>query len=154
MLVDASAEFNPANPLTFGHKRLTTLREAEEMAARMSAMTDGMQQIVYLVGWQKGGHDFSYPEPYKFGFNPRLGTTEEFLAAAGRLRKQNVLLSLHDNFDDAYPSGGVSSFTGYTGVERIWGTLLRLVVVRRQAYTVEPKKYVTSGKAADGSSKQ
>ena len=149
MLVDASAEFNPANPLTFGHKRLTTLKEAEEMAARMSAMTDGMKQIVYLVGWQKGGHDFSYPEPYKFGFNPRLGTTEEFLAAAGRLRKQNVLLSLHDNFDDAYPSEDVSASPDILALNAYGEPYCGWLWSGGMAYTVEPKKYVTSGKAAE-----
>lgn len=146
---DTSAQYDPYNPATFSHKEIVTLARTEREISRIAALTDGMSQVVYLVGWQRGGHDHAYPEPYRFEINERLGTTQEYLSIAERLEKQNALLSFHDNFDDAYPAEDIPAPTELLA-QNAWGKpYCGWLWAGGMAYTVDPKKYVTSGKAGE-----
>ena len=100
---DQSAQVNPDNPITFN--RIHDLAECREYLIKLAKLTDNLKHIVYIVGWQTGGQDFQYPNPHKLPFNPKLGTRELFLEYSKELgEKHNIILSFHDNFDDAYLS--------------------------------------------------
>lgn len=99
---DSTAQINEGKPKTY--TKLLPLTEVEKKIQKICNLTDNMKQVVYMVGWQKGGHDFAYPYPHRTGFNEKLGTPEGFRNLSNRLRQKNVSLSLHDNFDDAYLS--------------------------------------------------
>jgi len=100
--VDASGQYNPERPETYSP--IITLAEVEKIIKQVYEISGGMKQVVYIVGWQKGGHDFEYPYPYLTKFNPQCGSLEEFNSLRVKLKNFNVELSLHDNFDDAYLS--------------------------------------------------
>ena len=100
--LDASGEIDTNRPET--HSQIFTLEDAKNIIMNIYKLSGGMRQVVYLVGWQKGGHDFEYPYPHKSGFNPKCGTREEFIKLCDELKHFNVDLSFHDNFDDAYLS--------------------------------------------------
>lgn len=100
--LDGTGQIDPNRPETY--REITTLKEAKEFIMKIHRLSGGMKQVVYLVGWQRGGHDFEYPYPHKSGFNPRCGTVEEFNHLREELKAFNVELSFHDNFDDAYLS--------------------------------------------------
>lgn len=100
--IDNSGQYDPNRPET--HSTVLTLNDAKNIIMHISKLSGGTRQVVYLVGWQKGGHDFEYPYPYLLGFNPKCGTIEEFNQMREELKELNVNLSLHDNFDDAYLS--------------------------------------------------
>lgn len=100
--LDASGQYHPSNPATYSP--ILTLSDAREIIMQIYHLSQGMKQVVYLVGWQQGGHDFEYPYPHVTGFNKKCGTLEEFRQLCEECRKYNVELSLHDNFDDAYLS--------------------------------------------------
>jgi hypothetical protein len=61
-------------------------------------LTDGLRQVVYLAGWQKGGFDTSFPEPYEA--EERCGGTKALADALEAIRAYHALSGLHDNFDD------------------------------------------------------
>ena len=100
--LDSSGQNNPERPETFSP--ILTLKDAKDIIMKIYKLSGGMKQVVYLVGWQEGGHDFEYPKPYIYDFNSSCGTLEEFLSLREELKKFNVNLSFHDNFDDAYLS--------------------------------------------------
>jgi hypothetical protein len=83
-----------------------TLDQALDVVRRVQAVTGGLKQIVYLVGWQFDGHDSKYPAWSEV--NPRLrrpgdATARDslvwFLRAA---REYNAVVSVHVNMNDAY----------------------------------------------------
>ena len=100
--MDSTGQIDERNPETYC--KVTTLKQAKDIILNIYGLSGGMKQVVYLVGWQKGGHDFEYPYPYISGFNPNCGTLDEFNQMREELKKYNVILSFHDNFDDAYLS--------------------------------------------------
>lgn len=102
--VDSSAQYNPENPATYASLKIKTLSQVRKILLRMYELSGGMKQVVYLCGWQTGGHDFEYPYPHRLPFNPKCGTKEEFNALREEMKQYNILLSFHDNFDDAYLS--------------------------------------------------
>jgi hypothetical protein len=61
----------------------------------------GLKQILYLVGWQRGGHDCLYPDHSMV--NERCGTAEDLRRLVREARKHNCIVSLHGNLDDALP---------------------------------------------------
>ena len=79
----------------------TTFKQAEEIVKAISNVTDGLPQIIYLVGWQYTGHDTGYPSMDKV--NERIGGEQALrdLVRAGKER-YNAIVSYHANIDDAY----------------------------------------------------
>lgn len=79
----------------------TTFAQAEEIIRAISNVTDGLAQIVYLVGWQYTGHDTGYPSMDKVNERPGGEQGLRDLVRAARER-YNTLVSYHGNIDDAY----------------------------------------------------
>jgi hypothetical protein len=85
---------------------LCTFEEALEVVRKMDNLTRGMPKIVYLVGWQKGGHDHGYPAWDEV--NPRLKREQDPTALDSlrwlirEARQYNTTVSLHINMLDAY----------------------------------------------------
>jgi len=81
---------------------VTTLAQAGEIIERVHRCTDGLPQIVYLVGWQYDGHDTGYPSLDKV--NRKLGSRDELWQLHRKAKEQlNTILSYHINLDDSYP---------------------------------------------------
>jgi hypothetical protein len=80
----------------------TTFRQAGEIVQAIHNVTDGLPQLVYLVGWQEGGHDAQYPA--MDSVNQRAGgaTALRELCEVSK-QKYRALISYHTNIDDAYP---------------------------------------------------
>lgn len=79
----------------------TTFKQSEEMIRAIHNVTDGLPQIVYLVGWQYTGHDTGYPAMDKV--NERIGGAEGLRELARAAKQHNTILSYHSNIDDCYP---------------------------------------------------
>jgi len=80
----------------------TDLEKSEEIIRSLYNISDGLPQIVYLVGHQAGGHDARYPT-LAGGVNPNLGTDEQLRRLFQACKeKYNTILSYHTNLDDAY----------------------------------------------------
>lgn len=83
-----------------------TFEEALDIIKRLDAITYGMPKIVYLVGWQKGGHDHGYPSFRDV--NPKLKRAEDAAAADSlrwlirESRRYNTDVSLHINLYNAW----------------------------------------------------
>ena len=122
-----------------GADEAMTYREVLDLIRRVNRLTGRARQIVYLVGWQHDGHDTGFPDV--FTANPKVGTFEEFRAVKEAAKAENALVSLHDNYHDAYmnspgwdPSIVCIERTGELRKGGIWG-------VSGQAYEIGPAKY-------------
>ena len=88
------------------HDVLCTFEEALEVIRKADNLTRGIPKIIYLVGWQKGGHDHGYPAWSEV--NPRLKRKQDTTALASlrwlirEARRFNTTVSLHINMVDAY----------------------------------------------------
>ncbi len=88
------------------HDVLCTFEEALEVIRKASHLTRGIPMIIYLVGWQKGGHDHGYPAWDEV--NPRLKRAQDATALDSlrwlirEARQYNTTVSLHLNMVDAY----------------------------------------------------
>jgi hypothetical protein len=88
------------------HDVLCTFEEALEVIRKTDNLTRGIPKIIYLVGWQKGGHDHGYPA--WSDVNPRLKRPQDATALDSLRwliregRKFNTTVSLHINMTDAY----------------------------------------------------
>lgn len=88
------------------HDVLCTFAEALEVIRKTDNLTRGMPKIIYLVGWQKGGHDHGYPAWDEV--NPRLKRPQDATALASlrwlirEARRYHTTVSLHLNMVDAY----------------------------------------------------
>ena len=88
------------------HDVLCTFEEALEVIRKTDNLTRGIPKIVYLVGWQKGGHDHGYPAWNEV--NPRLKLPHDATALESlrwlirEARRYNTTVSLHINMVDAY----------------------------------------------------
>ncbi len=78
----------------------TNLAQTREMIDYIRNITDGIPQIIYLVGWQYDGHDTGYPAFDQL--NPRMGTSEDLYALSKYCDSIGSVLSIHCNMDDAY----------------------------------------------------
>jgi hypothetical protein len=121
---------------------ILTFKGALDLVKRMHRLTNGRPQIVYLVGWQHTGHDTGYPDTSVI--NSRCGTLEEFREAIQEAKKYNAVISLHDNFHDAYmdspkwsPDIVATDRKGELQKGGIWGG-------GRQAYIISPNRYKES----------
>lgn len=85
---------------------LTTAEEALGIIQGMHALTRGLKQIVYLVGWQYEGHDSKYPA--WFEANRKIqracdaAACESLLWLMEAAKPFNAVVSVHINMDDAY----------------------------------------------------
>ncbi len=89
-----------------GHEVFCTFEEALGVIRKTDNLTRGIPKIIYLVGWQKGGHDHGYPAWSEV--NPKLKRKQD-ATALDSLRwliregwKLNTTVSLHINMVDAY----------------------------------------------------
>ncbi len=88
------------------HDVMCTFEQALEVIRRTDNLTRGIPKIVYLVGWQKGGHDHGYPAWSEV--NPRLKRAQDPDARESlrwlirEARRFNTIVSLHINMVDAY----------------------------------------------------
>jgi hypothetical protein len=88
------------------HGVMCTFEEALEVIRKTDNLTRGIPKIVYLVGWQKGGHDHGYPAWDEV--NPRLKRQQDATALDSlrwlirEARQFNTTVSLHINMVDAY----------------------------------------------------
>ncbi len=95
------------------HDVLCTFEQALELIRKTDILTRGIPKILYLVGWQKGGHDHGYPS--WDDVNPRLkrdldSTALESLRWLIReARQYHTTVSLHLNMVDAYEQSPVWS---------------------------------------------
>ncbi|HZK63461.1 MAG TPA: endo-alpha-N-acetylgalactosaminidase family protein [Puia sp.] len=90
------------------HDVLCTFEEALEVIRKTDNLTLGIPKIVYLVGWQKGGHDHQYPSWDTV--NPKLKREQDSTALESlrwlirAARVYHTTVSLHINMVDAYRS--------------------------------------------------
>lgn len=88
------------------HDVLCTFEQALEVIKKTDNLTAGIPKILYLVGWQKGGHDHEYPSWATV--NPKLKRAQDSTALQSlrwlivAARKYNTTVSLHINMVDAY----------------------------------------------------
>ncbi|HZY61232.1 MAG TPA: endo-alpha-N-acetylgalactosaminidase family protein, partial [Edaphobacter sp.] len=76
--------------------------QVEERVRQLAAMIDGAPQIVQIWGWQYRGKDTGYPAVKEV--DHRLGTYEDLLKLKKTCEEHNALITLSDNYDDAYKS--------------------------------------------------
>lgn len=90
------------------HEVFCTFAQALEVIRKTDNLTQGIPKIVYLVGWQKGGHDHLYPS--WDSVNPRMKRPQDSTALESlrwlivAARKYHTTVSLHINMVDAYKS--------------------------------------------------
>ncbi|MBQ7956919.1 MAG: hypothetical protein IJ279_02685 [Clostridia bacterium] len=85
---------------------LITFEQALEIIKGIDNITQGIEKIIYLVGWQGLGHDDCYPEMEVI--NPYLKrecdatAKESLLWLIAEAKKHNTVISYHGNVADAY----------------------------------------------------
>jgi hypothetical protein len=122
----------------------TTLDDALDLIKRVKRLTGGARQIVYLVGWQHTGHDTGYPDTSVF--NKRVGSVDEFKKLVEQAKLENAIVSVHDNFHDAYTNSpawdaGIiaRSSDGELAKGGVW--------YGGQAYVISPSGYLAGAQA-------
>ena len=140
--MDASGQIDENRPETYSP--ILSLKDIEKIIMRIYELSGGMEQVVYLVGWQEGGHDFEYPYPYLSGFNSKCGTVEEFTELREKLKKYNVNLSLHDNFDDAYLSDNYAINNDIIAIDERGENWKGWLWAGGMSYIISPTAYLKS----------
>lgn len=85
---------------------MLTFAQALEYIKKIDNITQGIQKIYYLVGWQYLGHDDKYPD--FFEVNEALKRPEDktaydsFKWLSDEAKKYHSVISVHINFNDAY----------------------------------------------------
>ena len=88
------------------HDVICTFAEALEVIKKVDHLTCQVPKIIYLVGWQKGGHDHLFPAWDEV--NPLLKRDEDTSALESlrwlirEAKQYNTSVSLHINMVDAY----------------------------------------------------
>jgi len=124
------------------HHLVTTFDDALDLIRRVHNLTDGMQQIVYLVGWQHDGHDTGYPDVSVV--NPRLGDYGALMRLMREAERLNAIVSFHDNYDDAYMDSPAWDEDVIARDNR--GNLMKGGVwAGGQSYIISPLKYARKG---------
>ena len=131
------------HPLTQNLFRTVTFQEIVENAKGFSKLTDGAKQVLYITGWQKGGFDDAYPEPYDA--EERCGGMESLRACLEELREYHVLSGLHDNFDDI-STRHVEDFPD-TALDEHGEKWRGWIWAAGMTYMMGLRKYVDSGRA-------
>jgi len=150
---DLTPCYDPIYRNTFVHKWMldngagvqSPLDEFRTHIGALAELTDHLPQIVYLVGWQEGGHDWGYPVPG--GLSSSIGSEEELRELIREFRERyNVCVSFHDNFDDAYLDydydHALIARDQYGQPYKGW------MWSGGQSYIMSPKHYVLSGAMA------
>ena len=131
---------------------LISFEQALEIIKTVDAITQGIQKIIYLVGWQGIGHDNLYPEMnavndyLKRDCDPDGRTSLWWLSKEAK--KYNTVISFHGNLADAYEESPsfpdlaknnavVNDKTGKPAVIEIF--------YGRNGYKVSYKQYYESG---------
>ncbi len=93
----------------FEHNRsevLITFDEALDIIKTVDKLTQGIQKIVYLVGWQGLGHDDCFPEMEKVNTalcgDSDLSGKEYLYQLFEEAKKYNTVVSFHGNVADCY----------------------------------------------------
>lgn len=84
-----------------------TYEQCLEFIKKIDAITLGMPKIVYLVGWQKGGHDAQYPAwgplDQRLKREQDQNALESYNWLFQEAKKYNTTVSVHINMIDAHP---------------------------------------------------
>jgi hypothetical protein len=80
----------------------STFEQCEKLIADVADLTDHAPQIVHLWGWQFRGKDTGYPAVNVV--DERIGGYEGMMRLMARGPAHNALITLSDNYDDAYHS--------------------------------------------------
>lgn len=86
--------------------KICTFAEALDVVKKVDNITRGIPKIIYLVGWQRGGHDHLYPDWSIV--NPKLKREQDASALESlrwlirEAKKYNTTVSLHINMVDAF----------------------------------------------------
>lgn len=124
--------------------RAVSFREILENARKFARLTDEPSQILYIAGWQEHGFDTDYPEPY--GAEPRCGGMDALRDVLGSGQDENIILSLHDNFDDISFDHASCPYTAMDENGQPWRGW---VWAGGMTYIMGLKKYVSSGAARE-----
>ncbi len=79
-----------------------TFEQAEQLIRDVATLTDNMPQIAHLWGWQFRGKDTGYPAVNEV--DERIGGYDGLMRLMDNARKYNCVVTLSDNYDDAYKS--------------------------------------------------
>ena len=89
-----------------GNPHVLPLEEALEVIKQTSALTRGLKQIVYLVGWQFDGHDSKYPAWSEVNHRVKRASDADARTSLiwfmNEARKYNATIGVHINVTDAY----------------------------------------------------
>lgn len=109
MAYDGEQAVKDTSSLIFKSKdpsRLCTFTEALDVVKRVDNLTRGIPKIIYLVGWQRGGHDHLYPDWSIVNQNLKRDEDPTALESLRWLireaRAYNTTISLHINMVDAF----------------------------------------------------
>lgn len=80
----------------------STFEQCEKLISDVADLTDRAPQIVHLWGWQFRGKDTGYPAVNVV--DERIGGYEGMMRLMARGPALNALITLSDNYDDAYRS--------------------------------------------------
>ena len=118
-----------------------SLEYLKKLYSDVANVCDNQRQIVYIVGWQKGGHDWSYPEP--FALNDAINGAEELKDCIENAKQYNAIVSLHDNFEDAYLNN--TSDKSLIARDNLGEYYKGWLWSGGLSYIISPKKYYNSG---------
>lgn len=85
---------------------ICSFKEALDVVKRVDNLTKGIPKIIYLVGWQRGGHDHLFPDWSIVNENLKRDEDKNALESLRWLIKEaknyNTTVSLHINMVDAF----------------------------------------------------
>ena len=131
---------------------LINFEQALEIIKGIDNITQGIQKIIYLVGWQGLGHDDCYPEMDVI--NPYLKrdcdetAKESLLWLIEEAKKCNTVISFHGNVADAYKASPTHEEFVKAGavLRNADGTPAVIEIFNdRDAYKTSYKQYWESG---------
>lgn len=131
---------------------LINFEQALEIIKRIDNITQGIEKIIYLVGWQGLGHDDLYPEMNVI--NPYLKrdcdatAKDSLLWLVENAKKYNTVISYHGNVADAYKASPTHNEFVKAGavLKHSDGTPAVIEIFNgRDAYKTSYKQYWESG---------
>ncbi|MBR2885723.1 MAG: hypothetical protein IKK63_09405 [Clostridia bacterium] len=131
---------------------LINFEQALEIIKRIDNITQGIEKIIYLVGWQGLGHDDLYPEMNVI--NPYLKrdcdatAKDSLLWLVENAKKYNTVISYHGNVADAYKASPTHNEFVKAGavLKHSDGTAAVIEIFNgRDAYKTSYKQYWESG---------
>ncbi len=131
---------------------LINFEQALEIIKSIDNITQGIEKIIYLVGWQGLGHDDLYPEMNVI--NPYLKrdcdatAKDSLLWLVENAKKYNTVISYHGNVADAYKASPTHNEFVKAGavLKHSDGTAAVIEIFNgREAYKTSYKQYWESG---------